>query len=237
MATYREIVSLILDEMKLIAVDSTFTQEHVIFLADKYRAALIYAALKQRKFYDIPDCDYQEVCLDLKPATGALACEGLLKSTKKLPTLLGAGQVKVYPREWQAAAANFSWVPQERFPFIGNNKYTEKFIYVTDSPEGYVYVKSRNAQWRNLKKIRVYAVFYDSEGAAELACCDCDKECDVLDSKFPLEDVFIPNLIQSVVNELGGKVYLPRDVQNDAADGLSGLSVNQQDNQQKESSK
>lgn len=227
MATYREITSMVLDELKLIGKDSVFTTEHVLFLADKYRAALINAALKARKYYDIPDCDYQEVCLDLVNADGALACEEVKKSVQKLPTLLGAGLVKVYPKEWHASAANFSWVPMERFPYIGNNKYTEKFIYVTGSPEGYVYVKSRNGQWMNLKKLRVYAVFYDSAGAAELACCQRDKPCDSLDSDFPLEDALIPQLLQALVNELSGKIYLPQDVTNNSSDDLNGIVMRQ----------
>lgn len=232
MATYREITSMVLDELKLIGKDSVFTTEHVLFLADKYRAALINAALRGKKHYDIPDCDYQEVCFDLEDALGALACEGVKKSTQKLPTLLGAGVVKAYPREWHASAANFSWVPQERFPYLGGNKYTEKFIYVTDSPEGYLYLKSRNAQWMNLKKIKLYAVFYDSKGAADLACCQCEQPCDSLDSEFPLEDALVPQLLQALVNELSGKVYLPQDIANDSNDGLNGLVAAAQQQQQ-----
>ena len=33
--TYREIVYFVIDELKLISDDSTFTPEHIIFLADK----------------------------------------------------------------------------------------------------------------------------------------------------------------------------------------------------------
>lgn len=226
---------MVLDELKLIGKDSVFTAEHVIFLADKYRAALINAALKGKKHYDIPDCDYQEVCFDLVPATGALACEGVKKSSEKLPTLLGAGVVKVYPKEWMASAANFSWVPQERFPYLGSNKYTEKFIYVTDSPEGHIYLKSRNAQWMNLRHLKVYAVFYDSKGAADLACCQCEQPCDSLDSDFPLEDALLPQLLQALVNELSGKVYLPQDTENNSRDDLGGLAVQQAQPQEKES--
>nr|DAU83961.1 MAG TPA: Structural protein [Crassvirales sp.] len=44
MSTYREIVFMIMDELKLSSDDSYFTEDHIIFLASKYRAFL----LKQR---------------------------------------------------------------------------------------------------------------------------------------------------------------------------------------------
>lgn len=44
MATYREIVYMVLDELKINSDDKYFEEEHVMFLMDKYRAFL----LKQR---------------------------------------------------------------------------------------------------------------------------------------------------------------------------------------------
>lgn len=44
MSTYRELVYLVLDELKLASDDSTFTEDHVVFLLNRYRTFL----LKQR---------------------------------------------------------------------------------------------------------------------------------------------------------------------------------------------
>ena len=44
MATYKELVYMCLDELKLKSDDSFIQQEHIIFLLDKYRAFI----LKQR---------------------------------------------------------------------------------------------------------------------------------------------------------------------------------------------
>ena len=41
MSTYREIVYMCLDEIKMVSDDSYFNQDHIIFLADKYRAFLL----------------------------------------------------------------------------------------------------------------------------------------------------------------------------------------------------
>jgi hypothetical protein len=41
MTSYREIVYLVLDEIKALGGDSTITEEHVIFLANHYRLFLL----------------------------------------------------------------------------------------------------------------------------------------------------------------------------------------------------
>ena len=41
MSTYREITSMIMDEVKTISDDSQFTEDHILFLLDKYRAFLL----------------------------------------------------------------------------------------------------------------------------------------------------------------------------------------------------
>ena len=41
MSTYRELVYLVLDELKLVSDDSTFTEDHVVFLLNRYRTFLL----------------------------------------------------------------------------------------------------------------------------------------------------------------------------------------------------
>ena len=61
--------------------------------------------------------------------------------------------------------------------------------------------------------------------------CKCDddvlgeKDCDILDKKFPIEGELIPLLIQSVVKELIGAAYRPRDIYNNALDDISDLAT------------
>ena len=57
MSTYKEIVYMCLDELQLSSDDATFNEEHIIFLANKYRAFLLkknYTDLKK----EIPECIY-----------------------------------------------------------------------------------------------------------------------------------------------------------------------------------
>ena len=48
MSTYRELVYLVLDELKGTSDDFTYTEDHIIFLLNKYRAFLL-----KQKYSDI----------------------------------------------------------------------------------------------------------------------------------------------------------------------------------------
>ena len=65
MSKYRDIVYMVLDELKIHSDDASFTEEHILFLINKYRAFI----LKQRysdKRKEVPQSNYQTLCLDLE---------------------------------------------------------------------------------------------------------------------------------------------------------------------------
>ena len=91
MSTYRQLTYLILDEAKGMSDDFTYTEDHLIFLIDKYRAFLLkqrYSDIKKQ----IPESNYQTICLDLiqVPAISGEPCEGgvYLRSEKEVPFLM-----------------------------------------------------------------------------------------------------------------------------------------------------
>lgn len=54
MSTYRELVYLVLDELKLTSDDALFNEEHVMFLLGKYRGFLLKQQYKDIK-KEIPE--------------------------------------------------------------------------------------------------------------------------------------------------------------------------------------
>lgn len=58
-----------LDSLKLASDDSYFTAEHIIFLVSKIRSALLKQTYDNIK-KEIPESNYQTICLDLEPSTG-----------------------------------------------------------------------------------------------------------------------------------------------------------------------
>ena len=229
MSTYREIVYLILDELKLASDDSFIQPEHVIFLLDKYRGMLLYQKYENIK-KEIPESNYQTICLDLEvvPAYEGDTCagRGYLRSVQEIPNMMTLSNPKVSTMNYFMGSINY--INRERFKYVGSNQYLQNMIYASLAPDEHLYLKSNNPQAYYLKKIKLTGVFEDSAKAEELAC-DKDSEdtskCDILDKNYPLEEDLIPQAIQLIVRELSGVIYKPADKTNDANDDLSRLAT------------
>jgi hypothetical protein len=227
MSTYREIVYMVLDELKEHSDDAYYTEDHIIFLATNWRAALLEKKYPTNK-KDIPSENYIEICLDVEEteAIDGSPCGSVyLKTTKKIPSILRAGYPKIYPVDY-FSSEYFTYVPKERFPYAGfGNKWLQNIIYATKGTDGYLYIKSANPQFLHIEKIKAYAVFADPKEAYKLSC---DNEaCDILDMEFPLETNLIQTCIQMVVSELVNQRYAPEDKANDAKDNLAEVNVRQ----------
>lgn len=224
MSTYRELVYMVMDKLKLNVDDTLFTEDHIMFLLDKYRDFL----LKQGNKADstVADSNYQTLCIPLVEVPSIIGepCEGqtYLRSKDKLPSLLGVGITSVYPPDY-LGSIHIIFVDERRFRFTGENKYMKNIIYVTLF-DNYLYLKSQNPQYLYLKDVKMKAVFEDPKEAAKLAC---EPTCDNLDSKFPLSEDKIPLLLEYVVKDLAPALTQPEDKQNDAQDETSTKATGQ----------
>lgn len=228
MSTYKELVYMVLDELKLNSDDALYTEDHVIFLLKNYRAFLLkqkYADVKKQ----IPESNYQTICLDLVkvPAISGEPCEGgtYLRSKEKIPFLIKIGTPRVYPIDYYQG--EITLVSRDRMRYVGYNKYLQNIIYTSISPDNYLYFKSANPQYLYLEKVKMTGVFEDVQAASELQCPDKDGNivCDILDKVFPIEESLTAPMVELVVKELLGAEYRPKDEANDAKDGLSNISV------------
>lgn len=226
MSKLGEIVYMINDEIKLFSDDSSFTEDHIIFLAEKYRAAILkqeYSNIKKK----VPISNYQEICLDLEPVDilNGIPCEGtMLRSVKKIPDRIDIGSVRVYPfKSFQYAHIVFT--TPERMIFTGYNKVLSNFIYCTIAPDNHLYLKSANPQFLYMMSVSMSAVFQDALAEIEYSCNGGSEECtDRLKMEFPLEGNLIPILVQAVVKELLGAAYRPSDQLNSANDETNDLA-------------
>ena len=224
MSTYKELVYMCLDELKLYSDDALYTEEHIMFLLGKYRTFLIkqrYSDVKKQ----IPESNYQTICLDLieVPAISGEPCEGgsYLRSKEKIPFLMKIGNPRVYPIDYYQG--EITYVSRDRMRYVGYNKYLQNIIYASLGPDNYLYFKSFNPQFLYLEKVRMTGIFEDTLAASGLQCPDesGNTVCDVLDREFPIENALIPPLIQLVVEELTKAEYKPEDKENNSDDDLS----------------
>lgn len=227
MSTYRQLTYMVLDELKIVSDDSHFQEEHVLFLLDKYRSLLLAQRYKDiRK--EIPESNYQTICVDLKQvnAIDGTPCTGAdyMKSLQEIPNMMQVGKQKISSLDY--FQGNFAYTNNERFKYVGNNKYLKNQIYGTIAPDNHLYLKSSNPQMYYLEKVKVTGIFEDSSKAAELQCPDAsgEKPCDVMDMEFPIEEALIPPMIELIVKELSGHAYQPADNENNATDDLDRLA-------------
>lgn len=218
---------MVLDELKIVSDDSHFQEEHVLFLLDKYRTFLLkqrYSDIRK----EIPESNYQTICVDLKQvnAIDGTPCTGAdyMKSLQEIPNMMQVGKQKISSLDY--FQGNFAYTNNERFKYVGNNKYLKNQIYGTIAPDNHLYLKSSNPQMYYLEKVKVTGIFEDSSKAAELQCPDAsgEKPCDVMDMEFPIEEALIPPMIELIVKELSGHAYQPADNENNATDDLDRLA-------------
>ena len=126
---YKDIVYMVLDEIKSTSDDAFFTEEHVLFLVNNYRNFILkqrYSDIKK----PIPESNYQTICLNLiqVPAIAGVPCEGgtFLRSKEKVPFMMKIGTPKVYPINYYLG--EITYVSRERMRYVGYNKYLQNII-------------------------------------------------------------------------------------------------------------
>lgn len=224
---YKDIVYMVLDEIKSTSDDAFFTEEHVLLLVNNYRNFILkqrYSDIKK----PIPESNYQTICLNLiqVPAIAGVPCEGgtFLRSKEKVPFMMKIGTPKVYPINYYLG--EITYVSRERMRYVGYNKYLQNIIYASLGPDNYLYLQSSNPQYLYLEKIRLTGIFENIESVSDLLCDDSGDSinCDIMDKTFPIEDALVPPIIELVVKELLGAEYIPKDETNDAKDELSEIT-------------
>lgn len=229
MSTYRELTYMVLDKLKLTSDDAQFTEDHIMFLLDKYRAFLL-----KQKYSDIrksiPESNYQTICLDLieVPAICGDDCEGgtYLRSKLKIPFLMHIGNPRVFPIDYYQG--EITYINRDRMRYVGYNKYLQNIIYCSIGPDNYLYFKSANPQFLYLEKVRFTGVFQEALKASDLQCPSEDNEtvCNAIDREFPIEESLVSPLIELVEKTLSTSIYRPEDEENNAKDDLSDVSIN-----------
>ena len=223
MSTYRHVVYMVLDYLKLASDDSYYTEDHVAFLLNKFRAFVLKS--KYESASSVPsEQNYQSVKFNLEKVNrlDGVPCGGVyLRSTEPVPNRLSMGTCAVYTGDY--LSEGLTWVSPERFRYVGHNKWLKHITYVTKGADSHLYLKSCDPQLYYLKQAGLRGIFTDPQEAAALSGDACAK-CEPMDVEFPLEDNLLPLVMQYVVKELTGGVYKPKDDINNASDDLSDIA-------------
>jgi hypothetical protein len=227
--TLREIVYMIMDELKLMSDDSYFNEDHVRFLVNKHRANIL-KQLYAKDNNPPSESNYQTIEVTFK-TDGSNNEESdndfyfsnkdsYLSGNATIPTLLSMSKTKVTTKD-SRFGYTISLIPKDRMKFVGHNKWLRNIIYCAiDENRLYVYTYYDDLDTSlvgdNELTFKVRGIFEDPESV--------NTSIDILDKEYPIEPSVVPVLIQSVVAELAPKTIQPEDSYNNASDDRADLA-------------
>lgn len=233
--TYRELVYMALDSLKIHSDDSKFTEDHVIFLLNKYRAY----ALQQKyskTLEGVNNRNYQNINIELKTDIKAFLQDisggKILKSNKEIPSIINISlpevqiETTVVEGEEENAVTyegneSIVFTTEDRIRYTGFNRFLKKVIYCCiDKNNIFILKCADNERIKNIKKVYLSAIFSDPISVFNFNASDLD----ILDEEFPLEDVLVPTVLELVLKDLTNGIYKPSDDTNNAQDALSDLA-------------
>lgn len=211
--TYRELVYMCLDEIKLASDDSYITEDHILFLISKYRAFLLRQKYEKTNM-PVSESNYQTV---------------QLYDGDRCPSLLGIAKPRISVQGVKTAENGdeipysfyCTYVTQHRFEFIGNNRILAPITYCTIDKWGTLVFKIKP---EGTFDIQCEAVFEDILKATQ-AQMDWSGNVEILDEECPIEAELISGVQELVVKDALGIAYRPKDNMNNANDDLSSLGV------------
>lgn len=246
MTTYGQMIYYCLDAVKALSDDTQVTEEHIMFLLDKYRATVLrqtYDSGKAKDGTNVSSDNYQLIPIDklylVRPKdleANIYSDDGLdyilygsdthyksnYKYSKdtKIPSVLPGFVPKVYITDLFKSVATY--VDNDRFEYTNWHKYLKNFIYATIGTDRHLYIKSGNVERLELvDKVNIYAVF---ENPSEVYAIT-NPDDDLYDCGFPMEDALIPVVITNVVKDILGVMYRPHDKYNNADDDLANIAA------------
>ena len=234
MTTYKDVIYMISDLLKLSSDDASYTNDHLLFLMTKFRALLLKNTYLGKNL-QIPQSNYQTLGMLLERVKAVqIECSGsdFMQTTKAIPKT-SIGDIKLWAGNYYHNEM-FAPVTMERMRFVGHNRYMGNIIYYSINPDWKVVMKSCNPQFYYLDKVGISGIFEnDLEAQDMLDSTDTDYSCDIMDRRYPLEEALIMPLVEYVAKELGTVLYNPSDERNDANDQLDEVNIKKPSGQDK----
>lgn len=201
--TYRELVYMCLDEIKLASDDSYITEDHILFLISKYRSFLLKQKYEKTNM-PVAESNYQYISLSSLSTT--------------VPEIMSIAKPRVqYSINKTTTTFNATFVSPHRFEFVDNNKYLKSFNYCTIDHNNNLKFKRE----QGITSATIYAVFEDIVEASAFN----NPTTDILDTVCPIETELVSGVQELVVKDALGIAYRPKDTINNSADELSNLGI------------
>lgn len=240
MTTYREAIYMCLDLMKGLSDDFSYTEEHIAYLIDKFRALLLKQRYGKDPLKEIPYSNYQTIEMDLGLSTTEK--NKYYICTPNIPYTLQVGIPRISVADDHYGDVNLEFISRERLPFVCNNRYVQNFWYCALNERSQLCLKASSVRLFDFAevsddkptiKFRITALFENPRELANEITFDASKE-DWKDRNVPIEEGLITTLVEMVVKELLGAAYRPADNTNNASDDMATMANFLANNMKKE---
>lgn len=231
--TYREVIYMVNDLCKQFSDDASYTEDHILFLINKYRGALLQQYLSVKK--QVPHSNYQTIEIDLLSNYPNKSYNIQFTSPLRIPNLLQIGNPSVYtPSYYEDAFFNefigpINLISRERLRYVGYRSRLKNQLYAAINPQNNLLelkVHQSMAQKVNdyIDQVGKISLTVYLTGVFEDAWAVTQYQNGSIDSEFPLESALLPNLLQAVLKDILGGAYRPKDGSNNANDDLASLA-------------
>lgn len=210
----------IIERLNSFSDDTELSVEHISFLIDETRALVIKQSY-QGIGTSIPRVIKQQIntTLTLDQENEFNTLDKILCTEDALPTLIESSIINKYLTVDNGSYKNLKFirVPNERFPYVGNNKYLQNIVYYTLGVNNKLYFTGASSVYKLIEEARVFGVFLDPEDAWKLGP-DYDSSTKFNDTIYPIDADMWVKISDILIKLLIPKLQAPEDKINNADD-------------------
>ena len=209
MSTYREVIYMVLDQVKMKVDDNHLEPDHIVSIINKYRASLLKNKYGGQVKKVIPPAYYQTLTIEVDPNTK--------KSLRKLPKLLDIDGMNFTTSIDAVNVLNtfkITLVSPDRFQYLGHNRYLSTILYGTITLDNYFKVRYSGT---------IPSTFLISgllENPMDIIEFSGLEIADPLDLEFPMDEGLMMDLMAATLKEVAGIRIFPEIDKNNAREEL-----------------
>lgn len=221
MATLRYIANDIIERLNAFSDDSNFSLEHIVYNIHTARAMFMQQRYSDRRNI-VPQKARQHFNDTLELTEENEFTEGLgtiLRTTNPIQQPLEPFNLKSNIKISTGSYLDpyFTFVSNERFPYVGRSKWNQNQIYITMGSDNRLYFTSNNPSMKLIENVKLSYVTESPEDAYP-STISYDANVDFLDVEYPFEQNLVSELTDLVVKRLLGKLQIPEDKNNNSDD-------------------
>ena len=221
MATLKEIRYSVKEALAIYNEDSNISNEYIDYKIHTTRAMLLAQRFSSRSFV-IPNVIRQHFYHDLSLQEDNEFVDGIgtvLATTTSIQTPLEPFNLKNNIRITSGSYSDisFSFIDNNRFPYVGRNKWLQNIVYCAIGTDWKIYFTSSNPKVKMLEQVKVSMVCANPELAYPYTI-GYDSSVEFDDTEYPLNSELIVELTDIIIKQLTINLTAKEDKVNDSQD-------------------